>query len=188
MGLLASLPIEDACSLAWHAGAAYVQHPDNRPVSIDELARTIDPIAAKYYLPPRERDYTLAFTNGCFDLLHPGHLSTLRFAKGQADRLIVAVNSDESVRMNKGSSRPVQPLADRMAMIAALDCVDHVVSFGEATPIRLIESIRPDMIVKGSDYQYDQVSGANIARVVIAPSVPGYSTTSTISKLQGTHS
>lgn len=107
---------------------------------------------------------TVVFTNGCFDLLHRGHLHLLTRARMQGDHLVVGVNSDRSVRRLKGDQRPVLPLEDRMALLDALNCVDDVTSFGEDTPLRLIERLRPDVLVKGSDYAPDEIVGADVVQ------------------------
>jgi D-beta-D-heptose 7-phosphate kinase/D-beta-D-heptose 1-phosphate adenosyltransferase len=132
---------------------------------------------------------TIGFTNGCFDLLHPGHLSLLRQAKAACDRLVVGLNSDESVRRLKGPERPVQHEAARAQVLASLELVDLVVIFEEDTPLALIETLRPDLLVKGADYALDQVVGGDIVqgyggRVLLASLTPGFSTTRTIERLR----
>jgi len=121
-------------------------------------------------------------TNGCFDLLHPGHTHCLQTARRHGDRLIVAVNEDATVRRLKGTGRPIQPLARRMEVLANLSCVDWVVSFAEPTPARIIAAVAPDVLVKGGDYRPDEVVGGTLVvahggRVVIAETLPGWSTT-----------
>jgi D-beta-D-heptose 7-phosphate kinase/D-beta-D-heptose 1-phosphate adenosyltransferase len=110
----------------------------------------------------RRQGKRVAFTNGCFDVLHVGHLSLLRFASDQADVLVVGLNDDDSVRALKGAGRPHTVEAERSALVAALDCVDAVVMFSEDTPLRLIEQIRPDVLVKGSDYALADVVGRQV--------------------------
>jgi D-beta-D-heptose 7-phosphate kinase/D-beta-D-heptose 1-phosphate adenosyltransferase len=107
----------------------------------------------------RSRGERLVMTNGCFDILHKGHVAYLQEAKARGDRLMVAVNTDESVRSLKGDDRPVNPLEDRMAVLAGLASVDWVVPFGEETPAELIEQILPDVLVKGGDYTPDAIAG-----------------------------
>ncbi len=136
----------------------------------------------------RRRGQRIGFTNGCFDLLHPGHVSLLTQARATCDRLVVGLNSDESVRRLKGEHRPVQSEAARAAVLASLSTVDLVVIFGEDTPYNLIRALRPDTLVKGADYTVDQVVGADIVtaqggRVVLADLAPGHSTTATIARL-----
>ena len=132
----------------------------------------------------------VVFTNGCFDLVHPGHVSLLSQARAAGDRLIVGLNSDQSVRRLKGESRPVQSEAARATVLASLAVVDMVVVFDEDTPLELIGALRPDVLVKGADYSEDQVVGADLIRswggkVVLANLVDGQSTSNTISKLSG---
>ncbi len=132
----------------------------------------------------------VGFTNGCFDLLHPGHISLFEQARAACDRLIVGLNSDASVRRLKGEGRPVQSEAARAAVLASLASIDLVVIFGEDTPLVLIEALEPEVLVKGADYARDQVVGAEVVerhggRVVLAEITPGYSTTGVIEKLSG---
>ena len=131
----------------------------------------------------------MVFTNGCFDLLHAGHVSYLREAKALGDRLVVAVNSDESVAALKGPTRPVNALLERMTVLAALGAVDWVVPFSEETPGRLIAALQPDVLVKGGDYQLDEIVGADTVRgrggeVVVLSFKEGCSTTSMIERIQ----
>jgi D-beta-D-heptose 7-phosphate kinase/D-beta-D-heptose 1-phosphate adenosyltransferase len=125
---------------------------------------------------------TVVFTNGVFDLLHPGHLRYLRQARALGDALVVGVNSDRSVRQNKGPSRPVVPEDERAEVVAALACVDAVVIFDEDTPHALISAIQPDVLAKGADWAEDAIVGRDIVearggRVVRIPVEAGYSTT-----------
>ena len=136
----------------------------------------------------RREGLTVGFTNGCFDLLHPGHLALLRQARAACDRLIVALNSDDSVRRVKGEGRPVQGETARAAVLASLSDVDRVVVFAEDTPHPLIERLKPDVLIKGADYSLEQVVGADIVRgyggrVLLAELLPGHSTSETIGKL-----
>ena len=138
----------------------------------------------------RAHGQRIGFTNGCFDLLHPGHISLLRQARQAADRLVVGLNGDASVQRLKGEGRPVQGESARAQVLASLETVDLVVVFAEDTPVRLIEALRPDFLVKGSDYTVDEVVGAGIVQgyggtVLIAENEPGYSTTGTIERLRG---
>jgi D-glycero-beta-D-manno-heptose 1-phosphate adenylyltransferase len=130
----------------------------------------------------------IAFTNGCFDILHEGHIFSLSQAAKEGDILIVGINSDASTKRLKGDSRPVNNEHSRALLIASLLMVDAVVIFEEDTPLQLITSLMPDVIVKGGDYTLEQVVGAReiIAlggRVVINPMVPGFSTTGIIEKI-----
>ena len=130
----------------------------------------------------------IGFTNGCFDLLHPGHISLMRQARAACDRLIVGLNTDASIRRLKGDGRPVQEEAARAVVLASLADVDLVVPFAEDTPIALIEQFRPDVLVKGADYTVDTVVGAGLVqsyggRVLLAELAAGHSTTATIRRM-----
>lgn len=134
----------------------------------------------------------VVFTNGVFDLLHPGHVDVLRAARACGDTLIVGINSDASVRRLKGPDRPVRSEADRAYVLAALRCVDAVAVFDEDTPLELVRLVLPDVIVKGGDYTEATVVGAREVRarggeVVIVPLTPGQSTTSIIERLRDQH-
>jgi D-beta-D-heptose 7-phosphate kinase / D-beta-D-heptose 1-phosphate adenosyltransferase len=129
----------------------------------------------------------IVFTNGCFDILHVGHIRLLEAARRKGDRLVVGLNSDESVRRLKGPSRPIVGESERAGVLAAMSAVDAVVLFAEDTPLRLIETIRPDVLVKGGDYIEENVVGAREVRawggrVELIPLVPGTSTTQMIRK------
>lgn len=131
----------------------------------------------------------IAFTNGCFDILHAGHIASLTEAARQADYLVVAINADISIKGLKGENRPVNDENSRALVIAALAMVDAVIIFSEPTPRELIMEIRPDVLIKGGDYKIEEIAGAKevIAwggKVVLNPIVEGYSTTSIINKLQ----
>ena len=110
----------------------------------------------------RRKHESIVFTNGCFDLLHVGHIRSLEQASGLGDRLVVAVNSDASVRRAKGAQRPLMPARERMEILAALECVDWVVAFSADTPLRLIERIRPNVLAKGGDWAIDEIVGREI--------------------------
>jgi len=136
----------------------------------------------------RKRKKRVAFTNGCFDLLHAGHLDTLERIKAKADCLIVAVNSDASVRRLKGSSRPLVPARERARLVAALKPVDYVILFAESTPLNLIRAVRPDLLGKGGDWQKAEIVGADVVRryggkVLVIPFLKGHSTTRLIEKI-----
>jgi D-beta-D-heptose 7-phosphate kinase / D-beta-D-heptose 1-phosphate adenosyltransferase len=137
----------------------------------------------------RSAGLTVGFTNGCFDLLHPGHVQLLCEARSQCDRLIVGLNSDSSVKRLKGPTRPVQPETARSIVLAGLAFVDAVILYAEETPAELIRRIRPDILVKGADYRIDQVVGHDIVasyggRVVLVNLVPDSSTTGIIDRLK----
>ena len=132
----------------------------------------------------------VVFTNGVFDLLHPGHVDVLVGARAQGDALVVGVNSDASVKRLKGSDRPIRSEGERAYVLAAIEAVDAVSLFDQDTPLELIRLLGPDVIVKGGDYTPDTVVGAADVRarggaVVIIPLTPGHSTTSTIERLRG---
>jgi D-beta-D-heptose 7-phosphate kinase/D-beta-D-heptose 1-phosphate adenosyltransferase len=132
---------------------------------------------------------TIAFTNGCFDILHAGHIASLTQAASQGDYLIVAVNADSSIKGLKGDNRPVNDEKARALVLAALSMVDAVIIFSEPTPLEVILQVRPDVLVKGGDYKIEEIAGAREVigwggQVVLNPIVEGYSTTSIINKLQ----
>jgi D-beta-D-heptose 7-phosphate kinase/D-beta-D-heptose 1-phosphate adenosyltransferase len=132
---------------------------------------------------------SIAFTNGVFDILHPGHIFSLSQAAKEGDFLVVGLNSDDSVKRLKGKERPVHDQDSRALLLASLLMVDAVVIFEEDTPLQLINSIKPDVLIKGGDYTIEQIVGAqevlaNGGRVVINPVIDGYSTTLIIDKLK----
>ncbi|MBC8419309.1 MAG: D-glycero-beta-D-manno-heptose 1-phosphate adenylyltransferase [Proteobacteria bacterium] len=130
----------------------------------------------------------VVFTNGCFDILHPGHTRYLSSARGLGDFLVVAVNSDHSVRIIKGSKRPILAEQARAELIAALECVDLVLIFDEDNPLRVIQNLLPDILVKGGDWSEDEIIGADVVkaaggRVMRIPFVKGFSTTDIIRRV-----
>lgn len=139
--------------------------------------------------PAKRNGRRVVFTNGCFDLLHPGHIQILERARALGDVLIVGLNSDSSVRELKGAGRPVLPEAERAEILAGLECVDAVVIFEELTPRHVIAALLPDVLVKGGDWPGDQIVGreeveAAGGRVVSIPVVPGYSTTAILERIR----
>jgi D-beta-D-heptose 7-phosphate kinase/D-beta-D-heptose 1-phosphate adenosyltransferase len=137
----------------------------------------------------RRAGQRVAFTNGCFDILHAGHVQYLQEARAQADILVVGVNSDASVRALKGPTRPVNALDARAVVLAGLQAVDYVAVFDEPTPIELICAIRPDVLVKGADYRREDVVGGEFVesyggRVHLAPLREGFSTTGLLQRVQ----
>jgi D-beta-D-heptose 7-phosphate kinase/D-beta-D-heptose 1-phosphate adenosyltransferase len=138
----------------------------------------------------RDRGETVAFTNGCFDILHAGHVDLLRRCRREASMLVVGLNTDESVRsLGKGNDRPINRFEDRAAVLGALEFVDYVVGFAESTPERLIRMIKPDVLIKGADWAGKGVVGrefveANGGRVVLLPLVEGHSTTNLIERIR----
>jgi D-beta-D-heptose 7-phosphate kinase/D-beta-D-heptose 1-phosphate adenosyltransferase len=134
---------------------------------------------------------TVVFTNGVFDLLHPGHVRYLQHARSLGEALIVGINSDRSVRFNKGPDRPITPERERAEILAALTCVDAVVIFDEDTPHAVIARLQPDVLVKGADWAADAIVGRDIVearggKVVRIPIEPGYSTTAIMEKIRST--
>lgn len=137
-----------------------------------------------YVLQPDDiRQTKVVFTNGCFDVLHKGHVDYLKKSKELGYKLIVGLNSDVSIRRIKGDQRPVNNQHDRKAVLESLGCVDEVIIFDEDTPYELIKTIKPDIITKGSDYTVANVVGNDLAEVVLIPFVNGYSTTSVLEKM-----
>jgi rfaE bifunctional protein nucleotidyltransferase chain/domain len=149
-----------------------------------ELKRKLDAL--------RKQGKTIVFTNGCFDILHVGHTRYLKEAKKEGDILVLAINSDSSVRAIKGDKRPLIPQEERSEIMASLESVDYVTIFSELTPFALIEYIKPDIIVKGGDWQEDQVVGRESVKkwggkVSIIPETKGASTTSIVRKIMKTY-
>lgn len=149
--------------------------------SVDELKTILG--------EPTTRNKKVVFTNGCFDILHAGHLTYLEQARSLGDVLVVGVNSDASIRQLKGSSRPIVALEHRLRLLAGLACIDHVVSFDEPTPIQLIANLLPNVLIKGADYTKDTIVGAEIVErhggiVNTIELVPGLSTSSIVKKIQ----
>lgn len=179
------VPLRQSCEFAFAMGAEYVTDKHNKPLCMDRIRRRV--CGSEHKMTDTaclaRRDFKLVVANGCFDILHPGHISLLEFAKRQGDKLLVAVNSDASVsRLKPG--RPVCGLAHRMRMIAALECVDFVTYFEEDDPERIMSELKPDVIVKGMDYEGKRVVGAEHAKsVVLAPLLEGFSTTGIISRI-----
>jgi rfaE bifunctional protein nucleotidyltransferase chain/domain len=129
----------------------------NKIKSQDALKRILAKVRAQE--TPQGRSPRVVFTNGCFDILHKGHVAYLENARAQGDILVVAVNSDKSVRRLKGSDRPINPLADRLEVMAALEAADYVTWFEQDTPLEIIVKLKPDILVKGGDWSIDQMVG-----------------------------
>jgi rfaE bifunctional protein nucleotidyltransferase chain/domain len=132
---------------------------------------------------------TIVFTNGCFDLLHMGHVDYLSKAKDLGTKLVIGLNSSESVKKLKGPSRPINSARSRASLLAAFECIDLVIIFAEETPINLIKSLKPHVLVKGGDYTLSNIIGAQEVEnyggeVKVIPFIPGYSTTSIITKIE----
>lgn len=179
----------DAVKLAFEAGCIYVQNKHNQALSPTNFHVKSDQSfwSNKVVVADELKGDGLVFTNGVFDILHPSHLDLLRFAKSQGKQLVVAVNSDASVKRLKGDFRPINTMADRIAMLAAYDFVDYVTWFEEDTPAEVIQKIMPNKIVKGGDYRPETVVGheiVGIENVVIFPYQDGYSTTNIVNKIK----
>lgn len=146
--------------------------------------------ARQWRASPDLSSRSLVFTNGVFDLIHPGHVDVLLAARRAGDYLLVAINSDASVRRLKGPTRPLRSESERAHVLAALSMVDAVVLFEQDTPLELIRELKPDVLVKGGDYTEATIVGADDVRarggtVVVVPLTPGHSTTATVEKLRG---
>ncbi|GGE89037.1 D-glycero-beta-D-manno-heptose-7-phosphate kinase [Sphingomonas prati] len=203
--IAADLPIAEGMRLANHAAGIVVSHMGTATVTRDELIASLaadtvsasvndgrfvdlDGAVALRWSWAKEK-LTVGFANGCFDLLHPGHVSLIRQAAAGCDRLIMALNTDDSVRRLKGPTRPIQDEAARAAVMGAIKGVSAVVLFGEDTPLELITALQPDIIVKGSDYTEDQVVGADIVkarggRVILIDLSKGHSTSRIVAAAQ----
>ncbi len=202
LGIAAGATYPQATELANLAGSLAVAKMGTAVVQQTEMAQTLQAQAlegAEAKIKPlqqildqvgkwRQKGLTVGFTNGCFDLLHPGHVSLLTQAREQCDRLVVGLNTDGSIKRLKGEDRPINPEMARAVVLASLETVDSVVLFAEDTPINLIDAIRPDVLIKGSDYTVETVVGSDIVqayggRIFLAKLKPGHSTTDTITKL-----
>jgi D-beta-D-heptose 7-phosphate kinase/D-beta-D-heptose 1-phosphate adenosyltransferase len=202
LGVSLGMPLCESMYLANLAGGIVVGKLGTSTVSLQELTRAMhgerdslygivsEEELAKLFARAKAHDEKIIMTNGCFDLLHAGHVTYLEQAKGLGDRLCVAVNSDASVKQIKGESRPINGLQERMTVLAALACVDWVVAFAEETPERLYCKLLPDVVVKGGDYSSEQVAGGDCVikaggEVKILQFVNGQSTTAMINKARG---
>lgn len=150
--------------------------------------KTVDEIAV-IAAEAKRNGRSVVFTNGCFDLLHRGHVHILRQAKAAGDILIVGMNSDRSVKSIKGSARPILPETDRVELIAAMEMVDYVVLFDEPDPYQLIAAIKPNVLAKGADWSADKIVGSDIVernggRVAVIPYLKGFSTTEIIERIR----
>jgi rfaE bifunctional protein nucleotidyltransferase chain/domain len=155
---------------------------------VSDKLKTLDQLI-KIAAQARRNGKSVVFTNGCFDLLHRGHVHVLRQARAAGDLLIVAINSDQSVKAIKGPTRPVAAEMDRLELIAAMEMVDYVILFDEPDPSKLITAIKPNVLAKGGDWGADGVVGADIVereggRVVLVPYLKGYSTSEIIERIR----
>ncbi|MGC8895032.1 MAG: D-glycero-beta-D-manno-heptose 1-phosphate adenylyltransferase [candidate division WOR-3 bacterium] len=136
----------------------------------------------------RNQGKIVVFTNGCFDIIHPGHIHLLKSARSLGDVLLVGLNTDDSIRRLKGPGRPINPLEARAEVLSAIRHVNHVIPFSEDTPLELIKALKPDILVKGGDWREDEIVGAELVksrggRVIVVPYLEGYSTTGILRKL-----
>jgi D-beta-D-heptose 7-phosphate kinase/D-beta-D-heptose 1-phosphate adenosyltransferase len=202
---IAGLSFASAAGLANLAAGIEVSRLGTEIISREDLARALSPgpesaqrkiVAVEELRPALDRHRgtgrRVVFTNGCFDLLHAGHVEMLSFARAQGDTLVVGVNSDRSVRLIKGDGRPVYPAVERALILAALEAVDYVVVFDETRAERIVRAVRPDVLVKGEDWRDKIVDGQIFVesyggRVALAPLLPGYGTTLTIERLRATN-
>jgi rfaE bifunctional protein nucleotidyltransferase chain/domain len=157
-------------------------------LSVSGKLKSLEEIKA-IVVDARTNGKKVAFTNGCFDLLHRGHVHVLRAARACADLLIVGINSDQSVKQIKGPKRPVLPESDRCELLGAMEMVDFVILFNEPDPYNLISAIRPDVLVKGGDWNTEKIIGADMVeeaggRVVVVPYMKGFSTTEIIERIK----
>lgn len=193
-GLAVSLPIRETLELANLAAGYVVSRFGTHPISYTELKDILQQHLSDgskgmmrnelknrlvYW---RKNNHKIVFTNGCFDIIHAGHIHLLKEAKQQGDKLVVALNTDQSIKALKGDSRPVNSLEDRITVLEAISYVDAIVSFDEETPLQLISEIRPDVLVKGADYEEEEIAGAkevkaNGGTVYRVPLIEGKSTT-----------
>ncbi len=204
LGLAAGAEVVQAATLANSAAGLVVGKRGTATVTTGEIIAALAPHTRRVEAEKifsldnvleqarnwRDQGLKIAFANGCFDLLHPGHISLLEQARQAADRLIVGLNSDLSIRRLKGPHRPVQGEVARATVLAAVKSVDAVIIFAEDTPIRLIETLEPDVLVKGADYSVATVVGADLVlkrggKVVLAELLSGHSTTETVKRVAG---
>ena len=201
---IAGLSFASAAGLANLAAGIEVSRLGTEIISREDLARALSPgpesaqrkiVAVEELRPALDRHRgtgrRVVFTNGCFDLLHAGHVEMLSFARAQGDTLVVGVNSDRSVRLIKGDGRPVYPAVERALILAALEVVDYVVVFDETRAEHIVRAVCPDVLVKGEDWRDKIVDGQIFVesyggRVALAPLLPGYGTTLTIERLRAT--
>lgn len=189
MSLSRGFNFDQSAEISFHAGSLYVQNKHNKPLTPFEFRASFDACGSKFIDDPEKffanKKHKLVFTNGCFDFgLTAGHVECINFAKTCGDKLVVALNSDASVHRLKGEGRPILPFADRVKIISSMQHVDYVVGFDEDTPLKLIERINPDIIVKGGDYTKETVVGNHLAEVIIFDFVDSLSTTQKIEKFK----
>lgn len=193
LGLSCGMDISDAVKVANKAAGIVVSKVGTAPILLSELNNTFNSISkivdkdqlSAFLVKAKEMRRKVVFTNGCFDILHKGHITYLRKAASFGDILVLGLNSDLSVKRLKGGNRPINSEMDRAEVLAALEFIDFIIIFEEDTPYELIKAVQPDVLVKGGDYTIENVVGADIARkTVLVDFVDGYSTTKTIEKMQ----
>ena len=204
LGLLAKLPLQHCVGLASYAAAAAVERIGTYPVPDTELKSRIEAetfgrqgkkIVSGTELPRIVRTLQksgkkVVWTNGCFDILHLGHIYYLEHAKKAGDILVVGLNSDSSIRKIKGPDRPIIPEAERARILSAIECVDYITVFNDAAPLNLLKKVKPDRYVKGGDYTIDTINQDERrlmeqtgAEIVLMPQIEGASTTNVIEKI-----
>jgi D-beta-D-heptose 7-phosphate kinase/D-beta-D-heptose 1-phosphate adenosyltransferase len=182
MALSAGIDLQEAIAIAFEAGTKYVANRYNKPLNPSDFFVKDKLITNPAVL--RNRDFNLVWTNGCMDLTHFGHISSLKQAKSFGDKLCVGINSDESIAKLKGEKRPIIPLGQRIEMLKAIECVDFIVVLEEEFPQSVIEAIKPNVLVKGEDWRGKNIAGANVVdRIEFIPLVEGLSTTNIINKI-----
>lgn len=177
-----NMDLLDCLSIAFEAGTNYVANRYNKPLNPSDFFIKDKVITNPAVL--KNRDFDLVWSNGCYDIMHFGHVNSLKYAKSLGTKLCVGVNSDESIKRLKGDNRPIVPLKERVEMLKALDCVDFVVVLEDDFPQNIIEQIKPDVLVKGADWEGKNVAGADVVKKVeYFPLVEGLSTTNIIEKI-----
>lgn len=177
-----NIDLLDCLSIAFDAGTNYVANRYNKPLNPSDFFAKEKIITNPAIL--KNRDFDLVWTNGCYDILHSGHISSFKYAKSLGSKLCVGINSDESIKRLKGDNRPIIPLEERIKMLKAIDCIDFIVVLEDDFPQETIEQVKPDVLVKGSDWEGKNVAGADIVKKVeYFPLVEGLSTTNIIDKI-----
>ena len=201
MARIAGADWSDSVALANVAGGLEVERLGCVPITPGEIVQELLTEAHEHLgkqrtleqlIPELQRHRAagkrIVFTNGCFDLIHLGHIKYFQFAKDQGDLLVVGVNTDRSICRLKGSKRPIINEHDRMSVLEELESIDYLISFDDDTPLRLIEQMRPDVLVKGADYRKDQVVGWDLVesyggQIALAPLIDGRSTSAVIRRI-----
>ena len=193
--LALGLPIRKAIEMSNHAASIVCGKNGTEPIRHFDLLYTQRPETQNKIIDPRNvevlieklrnEEKKIVFTNGCFDIIHKGHIEHLRQARELGDILIIGLNSDDSIRRIKGSKRPINTFEDRAAVLQSLECVNYIIQFEEDTPTELIRTITPDILVKGGNYTIHEAVGKEFAKEVkILPFIEGYSTTDIIKSIR----